>query len=92
MTMVFAEFQVMSTGWNGRDFSGPAVPVPALGSDGVFRLDRRKGLDRQVRDARERMESLRALHPGYVGFRLFAGTSYSDCRPLGGGRLFLAGA
>ena len=39
--MLFAEFYHESTGWNGKDFSGPVELMPACGSDSVYKLDGR---------------------------------------------------
>lgn len=76
--MVFAEFQVESTGWNGKDFSGPKKPVPRLGSDGVLKLDSRLNRQSMFRKARERAK----LIPGVIGFILYQGTSFSTAKPI----------
>jgi hypothetical protein len=85
--MVFAEFQKLSTGWNGKDFSGPKEPIPALGSDGVFILDARKSRSNMIEDARKRAELLKPVHSDYIGFKLFVGRTFSDCKPLGNGEM-----
>ena len=83
--MVYAEFQKMSTGWNGTDYSGPKEPIPALGSDGVMLMDGRWGPERRIIEARKRAEQLNAgINKGIVGFRFMTGRSYSDSRPLDG--------
>jgi hypothetical protein len=43
--MIYAQFYHRSTGWNGKDFSGPVQSIPLLGSDGVLKMDGRKSLD-----------------------------------------------
>jgi hypothetical protein len=81
--MVFAEFQKWSTGWNGRDYSGPKQPIPMLGTDGVFVLDGRKSIGRQLEDAQARIKQLSGLYPGIIiGFKLFSGSSFLNCSPL----------
>jgi hypothetical protein len=77
--MIFASFYHNSTGWNGKDFSGPVKLIPRCGSDSVFQLDGRKSLWRQIRDARERAAKV----PYVKGFRIEAGT-YRESRPLTG--------
>ena len=85
--MIFAEFQKLSTGWNGKDFSGPNVPIPALGSDGVCILDARKSRANMIADVRKRAEELKTVNPGLIGFKLFKGRTFSDCRPLGDSKM-----
>jgi hypothetical protein len=51
--MLFVEFYEESTGWNGKDFSGPITLIPASGSSGVFILDKRRRIQSQVNLARE---------------------------------------
>lgn len=86
--MVFAEFQKHSTGWNGTDFSGPVEVIPMLGSDGVYILDGRKSIGNQIRDAHKRVEALRGIHGDkIVGFKLFIGESFTNCRPLVNGQM-----
>lgn len=86
--MVYAEFQKWSTGWNGTDYSGPKEPIPALGSDGVMRMDGRWGPERRIIEARKRAEQLNAsLGKQIIGFKFFAGRSFSDSRPMGDGRM-----
>ena len=85
--MVFAEFQVWSTGWNGTDYSGPKKPVEALGSDGTYVLDGRKTQINQISDARKRAQSLIKMH-GYrhiIGFKLFCGPKFTNARQVGNG-------
>ena len=70
--MVFAEFQTSSTGWNGKDFSGPITNVPLLGSEGVFRCDGRKALAKQIDDAKQRANTIQHLHGnGITGLVMF---------------------
>lgn len=83
--MIYAEFQKMSTGWNGTDYSGPKEVIPALGSDGVMRMDGRWGPERRIIEARKRAEQLNAkLGKQIVGFKFLTGRSFSDSRPLDG--------
>jgi hypothetical protein len=79
--MVFAEYQKLSTGWSDetKDYTGPKVPVPALGSDGVYHLDARKALRNLIADARRNGRKMNEqLQKGFVGFRLLRGERYSD--------------
>lgn len=82
--MVYVEFQKMSTGWNGRDYSGPKEVIPALGSDGVYVLDGRNRPSTWVADARKRANVIAATSPGIVGFKLHRGRTFSDSRPIDG--------
>lgn len=77
--MVFAEFQKLSTGFNGKDFTGPKTHVPYLGSDGVFKLDARLTYPNLVAKARERAEKLN----GCTGFVIHRGQRFSDGKPIG---------
>lgn len=78
--MVFAELYKQSTGWNGLDFSGPVVPVPALGSDGVVRLDGRLSLNNNIAVAIAAAKK----RPGVVGLKICRGRSFSDSEPITG--------
>ena len=42
--MRYVQFYHNSTGWNGKDFSGPVKLIPRCGSDGVLPLDGRLSL------------------------------------------------
>jgi hypothetical protein len=82
--MIFAEFQKNSTGWNGKDHSGPVVPVPALGSDGVYICDGRKTLDNQIYDAKERARSLnKNLNQGIIGLIMHRGPKFTSAKAIG---------
>lgn len=76
-----AEFYHPSTGWNGRDFSGPVQLIPACGSDSILPLDGRLSLSSCARLARET-----CLRRGFQGFTLHAGQmnrpEYREIRPL----------
>jgi hypothetical protein len=86
--MVFAEFQKMSLSWNGEVLTDTKEVIPMLGSDGVYILDGRKSLANQIEDAHARLEVLKKLYPNMiVGFKLFSGRTFSDCRPLNGGKM-----
>ncbi len=80
--MVFAEFQKLSTGWNGTDFSGPKTPIPALGSDGVYILDGRKNRAGQIDEVRQRLKVMN--NPHIIGFVIHRGRSFTDSKPEGG--------
>lgn len=73
--MIFAEFYHESTGWNGKDFSGPVKLIPMCGSDSVFRLDSRKSLENQIADTRKRIYALRNVQPHIKGFRIVRSNS-----------------
>ncbi len=79
--MVYAEFQKLSTGWNGTDFTGPKTPIPMLGSDGVYILDGRNNRARQIADAHKRVAALSKLHPYIIGFIIHEGRSFTDSKP-----------
>lgn len=82
--MIYAEFQKLSTGWNGTDFSGPKEPIPALGSDGVFILDGRERIDRGIEKAKAQARILnRDLNKGIVGLVIHSGRSFTDSKPIG---------
>ena len=82
--MIFAEFQHDSTGWNGKDFTGPVTLIPCCGSDGVFKLDARKSLANQIEDAHKRVAVLNASRVAVKGFRIFRSPSwrYSAGKPI----------
>lgn len=78
--MIYAEFHHPSTGWNGKDFSGPVVLIPACGSDSVRVLDGRWRRDRIIAEARRTCTAR-----GYNGFSLHAGETFTrsqEVRPL----------
>ena len=76
--MRFAEYYHESTGWNGRDFSGPKKLIPACGSDSVLCLDGRLSLRNCIGVATIGQSHRR----DYLAFRIMAGRSFSDARPL----------
>ena len=76
--MIFAEFYHESTGWNGRDFSGPVKLIPKCGTDGVMPMDGRLALRNMV----ERARSI-AKARGLPGFQMMNGATYRGARPLG---------
>jgi len=61
-----------STGWNGKDYSGPVKLIEACGSDSVAILDGRFGLARQHEEARR----ILALRPKYKAYQLRVGSSF----------------
>jgi hypothetical protein len=73
--MRFADFYHASTGWNGRDHSGPVTLIPACGSDAVLVIDGRWGEARAVAYAREV-----CLKRGWRGFTMNAGESFTRSR------------
>ena len=75
--MIFAEFYHDSTGWNGKDFSGPVKLIPACGSDSVLPIDARLNVIRAAGMAREVCK-----RRGYKGFTLNAGESYTRNRAI----------
>lgn len=79
--MRYAEFYHPSTGWNGKDFSGPVKLIPACGSDSILPFDGRWSDARCIAEAR-RVCILR----GRNGFTMHAGElnrpSYRETRPL----------
>lgn len=78
--MIYAEFYHESTGWNGRDYSGPVKLIPACGSDSVAVFDGRWSRAHCVREARDI-----CAKRGRNGFTLNAGESFTrsrETRPL----------
>lgn len=78
--MIFAEFYHDSTGWNGKDFTGPVKLIPACGDRSVIILDGRHNRARQAATARAE-----CIARGYKGFTLNAGETFtrsSEVRPL----------
>lgn len=78
--MRFAQFYHDSTGWNGRDYSGPVKLIPACGSDSVAVFDGRLSLNSCARLARDLCEI-----SGFKGFTIESGESFtraSIVRPL----------
>lgn len=73
--MRFAEFYHDSTGWNGRDFSGPVKLIPACGSDSVAILDGRLSSANAAAHARDICRKR-----GFKGFTLHAGSSFTRSR------------
>lgn len=64
----YATFWKPSTGWNGKDFTGPVKLIPDVGSDSVIFFDGRWSRARCVDEAR-RVCKLR----GRNGFTLHSG-------------------
>lgn len=80
--MIYAQFYHNSTGWNGKDFSGPVKLIPLLGTDGVFHLDARKTLPNLIKDAGNRLKLLNtSLNKGIQGLRIMQG-NFSSAQPL----------
>lgn len=77
--MIFAQFFHDSTGWNGRDFSGPVSLIPACGSDSVLLIDGRFSRANAAAYARKI-----AAARGWKGFTLNAGDSFSQARETRG--------
>ena len=75
--MIFAEYWHRSTGWNGKNFDGPVMLIPACGNDGVLILDER--LARHTHIARAMEDGIKHKQ---VAFRLMQGRNFSDARPL----------
>ncbi len=68
--MRFAQFYRPSTGWNGRDYTGPVTLIPACGSDSILYIDGRFSDATAKRLARETCEKR-----GFNAFTLHAGAS-----------------
>lgn len=73
--MQFAEFYHESTGWNGRDFSGPVKLIPACGSDSVAVFDGRLSLATCTRLARDLCKIRK-----FKGFHIARGESFTRAR------------
>ena len=67
-----------STGWNGKDYSGPVKLIEACGSDSVAILDGRYGRARQHDEARR----ILALRPKYNAYQLRGGSSLLNSRNM----------
>lgn len=74
--MKFAEFYHESTGWNGRDYSGPVKLIPAHGSDSVLPIDGRFSNRHCVSEARAV-----ARRRGFPAFMIMRGARFSDASP-----------
>lgn len=80
--MVYAEYQHLSTGWNGKDFSGPRQHIKMCGGDSTFICDGRKTLQNQVSDAVKHAKMLnRTLNKGITGLIMYRG-EYCKGRPI----------
>lgn len=75
--MQFAEFYHPSTGWNGKDFSGPVTLIPACGSDSVLVIDGRFSRARANAEARRV-----CLARGWNGYTLNAGETFTRSRVI----------
>ena len=81
--MVYAEYYHDSTGWNGKDFSGPKTLIPMVASDSIFHLDGRKNLHNQIADAKENARKKnRSLKLGIKGLRITQGDRYTTAKPI----------
>lgn len=74
----FARFLHESTGYIEGSippkFSKDNVrPIEMLGSDGIYILDARNSLDTMINDCYSRIESMKALNKGIVGFEIHRG-------------------
>ncbi len=79
--MVYAQLYGNSTGWNGRDFSGPVQLIELCGTDQVIHLDGRRHLSGMHADAKAKI--LKRLNPHLVkGYQLMRGRSYTDSKPI----------
>lgn len=74
--MRFVQYYHNSTG-----YSGPVHAIPACGSEGVLPLDGRLSLASCHARAREQARRLRAVQPGFIAYRIEAGT-YRQSRPV----------
>ena len=73
----YADFYHDSTGWNGKDFTGPVKLISACGSDAILRFDGRLGRTSQLRIAREQCKKR-----GFKGFTLIAGPCLLTARTI----------
>ena len=78
---VFAQFYTQSSGWNGKDYSGPKYLVPACGSDGYLPLDGRLSLDRLCAAAEQHARKLRTVRKHH-GFQICRGEKLSTGQPI----------
>ena len=75
--MLFAEFYGPSTGWNGKDFSGPIKLIPRCGNSSVAVLDGR--LRPAAADAIAKEICIARGHGGYTINR---GVSFTQSRVI----------
>ncbi len=77
--MFIAQFYHESTGWNGKDYSGPKEIIPMCGSDSIYILDGRKNQDNQIMDILNHIKSLQNVKE-IIGFAIFGGPSLSELK------------
>jgi hypothetical protein len=68
--MIFAEFYHNSTGWNGKDFSGPVKLIPACGDRSIIIFSPRYKLSELITLTRNECQKR-----GFAGFTLNRGNS-----------------
>lgn len=64
----YANFWYPSTGWNGKDFSGPVKLIPGCGDNSYLRFDGRWSVERCAAEARRV-----CIARGHNGFTLHSG-------------------
>lgn len=83
--MTYAQFYHDSTGWNGKDYTGPVDLIEMCGSDGVYVLDGRNARITQKIDAENRARILnQSLNKGIKAYKIMEGRSFSDSKPVTG--------
>lgn len=83
--MIYAQFYQLSTGYvvgslPPRFDESAKRPIEAVGSDSVYLMDGRFGRPRMHQTA---MDVCKAR--GFIGYRLFAGESFTRSRPIDAG-------
>lgn len=70
----YIELYGNSTGWNGKDFSGPVTLIPLCGTDSVAWIDGRLTGFRRMQHARE----VALRNPKAKAFKICQGSSYAE--------------
>lgn len=81
---VFAQFLELSTGMDWKDgkiINIPKKPIPACGTDSVFRLDARNNLTSQIMAAEKRIRQLKAVQT-FIGFQIIRGERLTSTRVI----------
>jgi hypothetical protein len=73
----YIQFWHNSTGWNGKDFSGPILPIEACGDRSIIIMDGRVNLMTTIITAR-----VECKKRGYIGFSIYRGESIREMREI----------
>jgi hypothetical protein len=73
----YIQFWQDSTGWNGRDFSGPVVPIEACGDRAIIIMDGRCNLRSAIDTGHTE-----CIKRGYIGFSVYRGDNIRSMREI----------